>query len=328
MGHRIGGEVQLRKDKQGQFEIWMRGKAPPKVVRRGSPTRPRIPSPPRVRSQSPRGRNSGPTEAFDRRRNEDEENRNRRFHEEIDRKRMKRNAPPDHSEALDFISRLPTDKYIDSEVQLRQAIIDLLQEKGVAVPLTEVCKDPKVTEYRSELLPSIIPLREWIEQRIGGEVETSKDETGRYMLAIKAGGGASKESKREKFFEDLPTDGFTHDEVQLRQALLDFLQNWKASEPPTLTNAGEDQTVKKWKMRVIPKGTPVTMRNWIDRRIGGEIELAESASSQLYFGLRGQLDLSLVPKKRGGGGEPPYKRSRGGAVPSASLVKKELSSAP
>jgi len=307
--------VQLRKDKQGQFEIWMRGKAPPKVVRRaGSPQRPRIPSPPRVRTPSPRGSRGSGTEAFDRRRQEDEENLNRRFRDELDRKRMKRTSAPDHSEALDFISRLPTDRYIDSEMQLRQAIIDLLQEKAVAVPLTDVCRDPKVTEYRTELLPSIIPLREWIEQRIGGEVETSKDETGRYMLAIKATGqheGESKESKREQFFEDLPTDGFTHDEVQLRQALLDFLQNWKAAEPPTLTNAGEDNNVKKWKMRVIPKGTPVTMRNWIDRRIGGEIELAESASSQLYFGLRGQLDLSMVPKKRGGGGDPPYKRSRG-----------------
>uniref|UniRef100_A0A7S0A327 Uncharacterized protein n=1 Tax=Pyrodinium bahamense TaxID=73915 RepID=A0A7S0A327_9DINO len=274
---RIGGEIELRKDDKGQFELWLRGAAPPKVKRGPSRARGREDAERRVNSME---------------------------------------------SAEDFISKLPSDAHTDAEADLRQAILDYLEDKVSPVQLSEACKDRRVSQCRSALLPPEVPLRIWIDRRIGGEVETMKDDLGRYVLQMRGGSKVEADvgPEKEQFFANLPPDGFTPDEEQLREAILDLLNTWKAKEPPTLSHAGGDPRVKKFRVKVLPKGVPVTLRDWIDRRIGGEVEMFESPTGQLHFGLRGQVNQASQARKRGAGpgadGQAPWKKGgdgRGGA---------------
>jgi len=321
---RIGGEVETRKDEKGQFQIWIRGAAPP-----------------RVRQTSQKVKGSGSDEGAS------------------DKKPSKTASAAD-----EWIANLPDDKHTDAEADLRQAILDYLQGKDKPIQLSEACKDRQITSCRSAFLPPEVGLRLWIDRRIGGEVETSKDEVGKYTLALRHQDGdleeepqdppsqedfpaepaddpeahddhifieqpaddggehsrgrpgeIDKEAQREQFFAELPDEGFTSDEEQLREALIDFLGDWKAREPPTLSHAGGDPRIKKCKQKVLPKGTPVAFSDWINRRIGGEIELAEAPTGcgQLHFGFRGKLDRDAISKKRsyGESGNPPWKKGRG-----------------
>jgi len=138
----------------------------------------------------------------------------------------------------------------------------------------------------------------------GGKVETLKDALGRYVLQVRGRGkaeadsGSGREAPKEQFFSSLPMDGFTPDEEQLRGALLDVLNTWTAEEPPTLAHAGLAAGVRKFRVKVLPKGSPVTLRDWIDRRIGGEIEVFDGPSGQLHVGLRGHQGCISGTKKR------------------------------
>mmetsp|Transcript_50850 Transcript_50850/g.145311 ORF Transcript_50850/g.145311 Transcript_50850/m.145311 type:complete len:538 (-) Transcript_50850:93-1706(-) len=258
---RIGGEIELRKDDKGQFELWIRGTAPAKSRR----------------APSPRG---------------------------VKREREAERRPAPAEFAEEFFVKLPNDVHTDAEAELRQAILEHLEGHEAPVQLSEACKDRKIAQCRSALLPPEVPLRLWIDRRVGGEVATSKDELGRYVLQIRGTGkaegdpGPDREALKEQFFAELPPDGFTPDEEQLREALLEFLGLWKAKEPPTLSHAGGDAKVKKCRAKVLPKTTPVTLRDWIDKRIGGEIEMFEAPSGQLHFGKRGQLDTGAMPRRR------------------------------
>eukprot|EP00419_Tripos_fusus_P030005 CAMPEP_0172726998 /NCGR_PEP_ID=MMETSP1074-20121228/91429_1 /TAXON_ID=2916 /ORGANISM="Ceratium fusus, Strain PA161109" /LENGTH=595 /DNA_ID=CAMNT_0013554111 /DNA_START=48 /DNA_END=1835 /DNA_ORIENTATION=+ len=294
---RIGGEVETRMDEKGQFQLCIRGSVPQ-----------------RVRQASQRVRGSGSDEGAD--------------------------------AAEEWIAKLPEDRHTDSEAELREAIIDYLQGKDGAVKLSDACKDQQIMDCRSAFLPPEVPLRLWIDRRIGGEVETRKDAVGKYMISMKhpddygneedqdvkeewfcpdppADSEASgvrpaegdKEAQRKQFFADLPEDGLTPDEEQLHLALLEFLQDWKPREPPTLSHAAGDPRVKKWKLKLLPKGTPVTFSDWINSRISDEIELADdpTGNGQLHFGIRGMLDHSAISKKRSFSevAAPSLKRGRG-----------------
>lgn len=223
------------------------------------------------------------------------------------------------AEIEDFFGRLPAEEHSDAEAQLRLAILDYMQVQGrdADVQMAEITKDRRVSQCRLALLPNEVQIRTWIDRRIGGEVETWKDEKGRVLLRMRPGGqvdgepGPDKEVQKEQFFASLPQDGFTPDEERLREALLEFLGMWQGKEPPTLSQAGGEARIKKCRAKVLPKSVPVTLRDWIDRRIGGEVEMVEGPSGQWHFGLRGRLGLAW-PGKRGqgvqGGEAPPRKR--------------------
>merc|ERR1711956_67607 len=108
-------------------------------------------------------------------------------------------------------------------------------------------------------------------------------------------------TRRSSFFEALPVDSFTPEEETLREALLDYIHKWSGKVPPLLSHAGSDSRIKVLKDRVLPKGTPVNFKEWIDRRIGGEIEFVEAPSGLVHFGLQGQLDHSAIRGKRAEG---------------------------
>lgn len=281
---RIGGEVELRKQNNSeQIDVFIRGQAPP----------PKAPAPP-----GPGGRGPVPKA-----------------------KTPGRPQPPAVSteEATEaFLAKLPAEEHTDPEAELRQAIIDYLEANGRGpIPLADATKDSRVKQCRIAFLPPEVPLRAWIDRRIGGEVEVAKDAKGHFTIGLRGAADVVDEPEisqqsKEEFFESLPPDGFTADEEALREALLDFLSNWKGKEPPTLAGAGGDGKVKRFRPKVLPNGVPVTLRDWIDRRIGGEVEMEDGPAGQVFFGMRGQLQ---VPKKRPaeqpGGGGPPWKKGRG-----------------
>merc|ERR1719379_3158649 len=126
------------------------------------------------------------------------------------------------------------------------------------------------------------------------------------------GGG----DKKEQFFASLPDDSFTPEEEDLRDTLLAFLGQWSGPEPPSLSDAGGDQEIRRARPLVLPKGCQVSLKDWIERRIGGEIELAmDNRSGQWLFGLRGSLEVPPAARgnaqgSRGSSGAAGYKRQR------------------
>jgi hypothetical protein len=248
-----------------------------------------------------------------------------------------------------FFQPLPDDELSTQELALRQAILDYL-EAHASDPspplLSDACKDRQVTKERAALLPPEVPLRLWLDRRVGGEVEVVRNEKTQ-LFVVQLRGSAppkdnqSKEDSKDKFFESLPDDSFTRDEERLREAILGFLDNWKDNKPPTLSNAGSDPEIAKSRKLVLPAGTPVSLKEWIDRRMGGEIEMMPDSTGQVCIGLRGELDHAAVTgtgkrkaegvdtrsKGRGkdsgkdgrgassggsGSGGPPWKKGRGG----------------
>merc|ERR1712194_942748 len=78
----------------------------------------------------------------------------------------------------------------------------------------------------------------------------------------------------EDFFARLPSDSFSPDEEGLREAVLSFLEAQKG-EPAACSLVEADKVVGRLLGKVLRKGCPVSFREWIDRRLGGEIDTGE-----------------------------------------------------
>ncbi|CAK0893698.1 unnamed protein product [Prorocentrum cordatum] len=178
-----------------------------------------------------------------------------------------------------FFGRLPADAFTPSEEALRAALKALLAERG---PLTvsQAAAHPEVASAAKATLIRAVTLADWAERRIGSEVQAVTDERGARVLQL-ARQNDSREERREAFFSQLPDGRFTAEEEALRSALIDFLATWKSAELATLSNAGTDKGVQ-WAKGNLFRGfdKAVTMREWIERRIGGELELQMDAKGQ------------------------------------------------
>ncbi|CAK0803065.1 unnamed protein product, partial [Prorocentrum cordatum] len=88
------------------------------------------------------------------------------------------------------------------------------------------------------------------------------------------------------------------------EALLNFIENFRGSDgaPPTLSNAGSDAQVREARAALIPKTAGVSLKDWIDRRIGLEVETITEEHNMIYIGLRGELE-GKGPKAAKGGGK-------------------------
>eukprot|EP00927_Polykrikos_kofoidii_P022506 TRINITY_DN2097_c0_g1_i1.p1 TRINITY_DN2097_c0_g1~~TRINITY_DN2097_c0_g1_i1.p1 ORF type:complete len:873 (-),score=208.64 TRINITY_DN2097_c0_g1_i1:47-2665(-) len=213
-------------------------------------------------------------------------------------------------ETENFFTSLPADELLETEVALRQALLDYFAEHAgeATILLTTAIKDPAIAQARSALLPADVPLRLWIEERIGADVEVHRDENGRYTLVNPAmakqdrreEAAADRERRRESFFETLPPDGFLPEEEALRQALLDFVNNYRYDWAPSLGEAGGDSEVRRCKASLLPKGSPASLKEWIERRVGGEIATMPDPNdrSTMLIGLAGELE-TLATRTRG-----------------------------
>lgn len=296
--HRIGGEVEIRDDGRGQLEVLRRDSDSNRGGHRsGSRTQ--------GGADRTRGRTGGARGATP----------------PID------TAPKDPQEA--FFSKLPDDELLPDEIALRQAILTFLDRQGNSIPpplLADACRDRDILKYRTSLLPPEVSLRLWIDRRIGGEVEVSADKSrnGGFVIRKRDGSsaeGPGSEEGRDRFFQSLSPDSFTDDEEKLREALLAAVQTWRGSEPPTMAQAENQSDVRKFWQRLLPKGVHVGLEEWIERRIGGELEVMEDNRGLIRLGMFGRLGEALAAsglQREGGprGGrengldEPTRKRAR------------------
>merc|ERR1719265_140720 len=266
-----------------------------------------------------------------------------------------------------FFSQLPMNGFTEPEITLREALLNYLSSRNPAdgwpvITAAGHCNWTKaIQKAKSAFLPRDVPLQEWIEKRIGGEVMTHLLPNGQFevILASKASGKGGKgksvckgtgkgqkgekgekgekadnvnffgarepafdsqpvddprdaDGKKRKFLASLPTDGFTDTESRLRDAILGFLHRSGGSR--SLSDAGSDQEIRDARLAFMPKGCGVSIREWIEHRIGGEVETFANPQnkSDFFFGLRGQTDpeAALRDRKRrkkggkGAGGEP------------------------
>jgi len=96
--------------------------------------------------------------------------------------------------------------------------------------------------------------------------------------------------KVDAFFKSLPSDSFTDKEEALRDALLKFLKNWPSITPPTISTAIKDAHVNS-AGKALLQTSGVKLKDWINTRIGGEVETRPGGGSEVVFGLVGQLDM-------------------------------------
>lgn len=203
----------------------------------------------------------------------------------------------------------PDDPFYDSllpdftkaEVVLRGCLLDLLATGPL--PMSDILADSQLSGYRSAALPKHIPLQGWIERRIGAEVSL-KMEGGQLFCQIIGDQEPTNTSSRVEdpdldldeakadFFERLPEDALTQEELDLRQALIAFLESRKKPGPPNLSEAGMNETVHKSRAALLPR--QVSMKEWIVHRVGQEFWTKRHADGQIVFG---------VSEDRGKGGD-------------------------
>merc|ERR1712050_698092 len=127
-----------------------------------------------------------------------------------------------------------------------------------------------------------------VETRLGAELEVSQNEDGDAIIVdpILSLPEDERKAKREDMCQDflnsLPEDHLAPEETCLRDALFSFLTSWNKPGSPTLGLAGGDPAVSKARHRCLPKGVPFS--EWINHRIGGEVELKPSPNGQ--FAMR------------------------------------------
>jgi len=236
-------------------------------------------------------------------------------------------APP-HANAARFdkdawFATLPADELLPGELALREAIIAWVRRwpqlrpsnrpAGSPPHLADTGLDNDIRRCRTDVLPSKVRLAEWIERRIGGEVELRGVGNGQHAVFLRGsappeaeapaarnsggrdggssrnGSGGGSPEEKERFFASLPQDEFSQEEDDMRAVLLDFLERWTGSNPPLISDCSSEEEFTKARRSLLPKGCPVSLKEWIDNRIGGEIETRAGTSGSWMFGLRGQL---------------------------------------
>jgi len=130
-----------------------------------------------------------------------------------------------------------------------------------------------------------------------------------------------RKAKIEAFFATLPDGDFTPEEDQMRDALLVFIEGWTSLDPPTLSKAGSVPEIQEARAALLPKGCGVSLREWIDHRIGGEVEtmpVGTMNSGEVAIGIRGELDKDAVAeygaKRKSSGGRIPEQEAEPAAA--------------
>jgi len=209
-----------------------------------------------------------------------------------------------------FFKQLPQDDFLDKEVEMREFLLDCLDRHCAENPssegpsLSELGSNKECRRLKNELLKGQASLREWIDRRIGGEIATKLAKNGQVMIFYRDGrhadraqeapaeelpeASAGSSAKAEAFFQGLPPDGFLPEEEQLREVLLNFIESWTGADPPTLSDITQDAEVRDAKGKCIPKSSGASFKQWIDRRIGGEIATwrKDGRAKEISVGLR------------------------------------------
>lgn len=233
-------------------------------------------------------------------------------------------------ETNEFFAQLPPDVLTEKEKVLTDALRAFLDSWTSEAPptLSDACSVPlvegdarsgsrgsssDVRAAKQALLPPGITLGRWIRERLGNELETEMTEWNvEYFQRVglldmtKVKRPEKKETQASvDFFASLPEGSFTPDEEKLRQAILEFLDNWHHPHPPSVSDAckrdpnsqAASSPIAAAKRRALPNG--VKLHQWMERRIGGEIEVARSSVGICHFHRHGELDIGVLPAKLG-----------------------------
>jgi hypothetical protein len=270
-------------------------------------------------------------------------------------------TPPSKEEKVkqkeEFWETLPADSFTEAETELYAAIMDFLgaQPAGGKVTLSHLGGDKAVAAAKRNCLVDGVSLKEWMERRIAKDVTLEQDRSGQFAIHFHPEGNddipqqeedapaemeednggvqdrekdearakedVDRAEKREAWFADLPADSLTGEEADLREAVVAFINQWRGKDPPTLSFAGSDEKIRSARSVLLPRF--ISLRDWIDSRIGGEIELAfTEGSTEVFFGFRGQLNdadlrraidnLKVSKRKQGKGGEKKGGKAKGG----------------
>lgn len=181
------------------------------------------------------------------------------------------------------------------------------KERSPDPPLNIITQDAEIRELATKILKKF-PFREWIEKRMSHVFELDGPQnSGQYLVRLVPGAldkkddsSGTREERREAFLDGLPDDGFTEQEDSLRNAVLDFLTSWTEPYPPTFQTLGSNQEIHQAKKEFLfvpgRKKPECTIQEWIERRIGGEVDILPDASGKMRLGLAGQLDVSNIPE--------------------------------
>mmetsp|Transcript_86616 Transcript_86616/g.248476 ORF Transcript_86616/g.248476 Transcript_86616/m.248476 type:complete len:437 (-) Transcript_86616:118-1428(-) len=238
-----------------------------------------------------------------------------------------------------WFSSLPADELLPAELELRDAILHWLNNwqrpanrpAGSTAHLSDTGQDEKIKRARQDFLPPKIKLADWIERRIGGEVELRSVGNGQHEVFVRGApppetssrgprvsavaAAARQENKaataeeKDRFFESLPVDEFGPAEDAMREVLLNYLDRYSGNGAASLHEAAQEEEIARVRRDLLPKGCPVSLKDWIDRRIGGEIETrvegdGSKGSGKVVFGQRG-----LLPPATGGAGGAKRRRA-------------------
>ncbi|CAE7866816.1 unnamed protein product [Symbiodinium microadriaticum] len=208
-----------------------------------------------------------------------------------------------------FFESLPADELLPKELELRQLLFDHLDcfiqngGTGDGPMLSSIAGGKAVCQkLKSELLKREVSLRDWIDRRIGGEIATKVASNGQVIIHYRNENdqGDAQEPEIEEpmegteisrdaqaFFDDLPPDGFLPEEEALREAILNFLDSSGPDAPPTLKEAQQVSEVRDARDACLSGSSGVTLKMWIDRRIGGEIAAwRKNGRGDVLIGLR------------------------------------------
>lgn len=195
-----------------------------------------------------------------------------------------------------FLSRLPADQFLQEEEDLREAIVSACEKAPET--LAQVKRLPSVLKCTKVLLPAAIKLEDWIERRIGAEVAVETDVAGQRVCRLMGSEPLPRQESRnrekdrsEEFFRMLPKASFLPEEEKLRMAIFDFLAGWSAQELATLQHCAQNPAVAEAKRGMFASHA-VNFKDWIERRIGGELILRPDPAG------RGELEIHLTPAAR------------------------------
>lgn len=219
-----------------------------------------------------------------------------------------------------WFSSLPDGRLNPDEEKMKRKLIQLIRSwtpvdaKGKdrgPITLSHVGTDGEMKALTLRIMKKF-PLREWIERRLSESIEVDGPHgSGQYQLRLVAGFEQDLESKeklaterKEAFLDSLPTDGFTPEEETLRSAILDFLTSWTEPAAATMNQLGADQATSQAKKELFSQQAKLvqgagrktcSLREWVERRIGGEVDILEDKFGNWRVGFIGQIDLSKIP---------------------------------
>lgn len=100
------------------------------------------------------------------------------------------------------------------------------------------------------------------------------------------------------FFDSLPDDGFQPEEEALREAILKIVDGWTHKEASPYDEVVQCPSVKKVKDIFLPKSGGVSLKSWIENRIGAEVELKkDETDGRICIGRAGKLDAGIKARQ-------------------------------